>query len=255
MASAGSITGTTSTAVLDSQGVQPGTILVTCNVNDDRNPPLTAYSTATVNVQSPPPPAPAEPTAIEKRLALHSIYFATAKPTSENPDGGLLASQKQTLIALASDFKTYLQQKPDARLTLEGHADPRGSVEYDQALSQRRVERTKRFLMEQEVPESSIQTEALGKKQNLSDAEVRNAVERNPELGAEDRQRLLTHMRTIFLASNRRVDVTLSSAGRRPQESVREYPFNATDSLTLLNTAGTKRAHPAAKKGKSTKKP
>jgi outer membrane protein OmpA-like peptidoglycan-associated protein len=195
--------------------------------------------------------------AIEKRLALHSVYFATDRPTSENPDGGLLASQENTLTTLARDFLTYLQSKPDARLTLEGHADPRGSVEYNQALSERRVDRTKRFLVEQGVPDANIQTKAFGKQQNLTDAEVKDAVERNPELSTEDRQRLLNDMRTIILASNRRVDITLSNAGQASQESVREYPFNAADSLTLLDTGGGtgKAAKTPAKKEKTTKKP
>jgi outer membrane protein OmpA-like peptidoglycan-associated protein len=136
--SAGNITGNTSTASLDTAGAQPGTITVTCNVSDDRNLPLTASVSTTVNLQAPPPPPPLPPeiAAIEKRLALHSVYFATAKPTLENPDAGLLASQEKTLTALASDFLIYLQAKPDARLTLEGHADPRGSVEYNQGLSE-----------------------------------------------------------------------------------------------------------------------
>lgn len=257
-ASAGSITGNTSTATLDSRGAEPGTITVTCTASDNRNPPLTTASTTTVNVQSPPPPPPPQPSAevraIEKRLALHSIYFGTAKPTPENPDGGLLASQEKTLATLASDFQTYLQSKPDAHLTLEGHADPRGSAEYNQALSERRVERTKRFLVEKGVPAASIQTEAFGKQHNLTDAEVRSAVERNPELSTEERQRLLAHINTIFLASNRRVDITLSNAGQRSQESVREYPFNASDSLTLLDTGKTKSANPAGKKRKTQNK-
>jgi len=212
---------------------------VICNASDDRNPSLQASSTTTVNVQAPAPPPTAEATAIEKRLALHSIYFATAKPTPEHPDGGLLASQEKTLIALAGDFQTYLQSKPDARLTLEGHADPRGSVEFNQALSERRVERTKRFLVEHGVSADSIQTEAFGKQQGLTDAEVKSAVERNPELSAEERQKLLDHMDTIILASNRRVDITLSIAGQKSQQSVREYPFNAADSLALLDTEKT----------------
>jgi outer membrane protein OmpA-like peptidoglycan-associated protein len=190
-----------------------------------------------VNVQPPPPPPP-KVSAVERRLALHSVYFATDRPTRKNPDAGLLASQERTLITLASDFHTYLQSKPDARLTLEGHADPRGSVEYNQALSERRVNRVKRFLIEQGVPAANIQTEAFGKQQNLTDAEVKDAVERNPELSTEDRQRVLNNMRTIILASNRRVDITLSNAGQASQESVREYPFNAVDSLTLLDTSG-----------------
>ena len=101
----------------------------------------------------------------------------------------------------------------------------------------------------------SIQTEAFGKQQELTDAEVRSAVERNPELSTEERQKLLDHMNTIILASNRRVDITLSNAGQKSQQSVREYPFNAADSLTLLDTRETgKPAHPARKKRRTTKK-
>jgi outer membrane protein OmpA-like peptidoglycan-associated protein len=248
--SSGTATGNTATAVLDTSSAQPGTITITCNVGDDRNPPLTASSMATVTVQTPlPPPPPPDIKAIERRLALHSVYFATAKPSLENPDAGLLASQEKTLNALAGDFVAYLQSKPDARLTLEGHADPRGSVEFNQALSERRVDRVRRFLIEKGVPAANLQTKAFGKQENLTDRQVKDAVERNPELSPDDRQRVLNNMRTIILASNRRVDITLSNAGQASQESVREYPFNAADSLTLLQEEGTKKTTgPAARK-------
>jgi outer membrane protein OmpA-like peptidoglycan-associated protein len=254
--STGNITGNTSTATLDTAGAQPGTITVTCNVSDDRNLPLTASSTTTVNLQAPPPPPPQpDVAAIEKRLALHSVYFATAKPTLENPDAGLLASQEKTLTALVSDFKTYLQSKPDARLTLEGHADPRGSVEYNQGLSERRVDRVKHFLVEQGVPAANLQTKAFGKQENLTDAQVKDAVDRNPELSPQDRQRVLNNMRTIILASNRRVDITLINAGQASQESVRQYPFNAADSLTLLKEEQTKKTTGPVAKKKAKPKP
>jgi hypothetical protein len=120
--SAGTISGNTPTASLDTRTAGPGTITVACNVGDDRNPPLTASSLTTVVLQA--HLTPAEVIEIEKRLALHSVYFATAKPSLEIPDAGLLPSQEKTLSMLASDFRAYLQNKPDARLTLEGHADP-----------------------------------------------------------------------------------------------------------------------------------
>ncbi len=235
-ASAGSISGDGPTATLDSGSAQPGTITVTCNVADDRNPPLTASSSATLAVQSPPPPPDNSEVvrAIERRLALHSVYFATAKPSVEKPDAGLLPSQEKILSVLADDFKTLLQYNPDSRLTLEGHADPRGSEEYNQALSERRVDRARRYLIEQGVPEASIQTKAFGKQKNMTAAQVKDAVEGNPELSPADRQRVLSNMRLIILASNRRVDITLNNAGQESQESVRQYPFNAADSLTLI---------------------
>ncbi|HSK44597.1 MAG TPA: OmpA family protein, partial [Candidatus Binatia bacterium] len=235
--SAGNITGNNSSATLNSGGAQPGAITVTCNASDDRNPALTASSTTTVNVEAARLPAPdPEVVAIEKRLAIHSVYFATARPSIENPDAGLLPSQEKTLTTLASDFHTYLRNKPDARLTLVGHADPRGSKEYNQALSQRRVDRTRQFLVQQGIPDANIETKALGEDQNLTDAQIKEAVERNPELSAEDRQKVIKNMNTIILASNRRVDITLINSGQTSQESVRQYPFNAADSLTLLDT-------------------
>ncbi|MGD0791903.1 MAG: hypothetical protein ABR920_09045 [Terriglobales bacterium] len=55
-------------------------------------------------------------------------------------------------------------------------------------------------------------------------------------------------MTTILLASNRRVDITLSTTG---QKSIREYPFNAADSLTLLQQKGTKKTTGPAGKRKA----
>ena len=241
-ASGGSISGSGNTAALDTSGASSGSITVGATCSDTRG--LNTPATAMVMVENPPPVSP-EVRRLEGRLALHSIYFPTAKPTPEHPDGGLLASQQQTLVSLADDFQKYLELKPDAHLILKSHADHRGSVEYNQALSERRVDRTRQFLVEHGVPAASLETKALGEEQNLTEAQVKDAVEQNPELTPAERQRVLDHMRTIVLASNRRVDVTLSTTG---QESVREYPFNAADSLTLIKTEETKRSPAAARR-------
>ena len=234
-----------STAALDTSGTSNGPITVTATCSDSRG--LNTQAAAQVMVQNPPPVSP-EFIKLEARLSLHSIYFATDKPRVANPDGGLLASQEQTLISLAEDFRKYLETKPDAHLTLEGHADPRGSMEYNQALSERRVERTKHFLIEHGVPAANLETKAFGEQRNLDEAQVKDAVEKNPELTPEQRQRVVDNIKTVLLASNRRVDITLSTTGQR---SVREYPFNAADSLSLLQQAGTKKT-PARRKAKTT---
>lgn len=230
-------------AVLDTSGASAGPIRVSASCTDSRG--LNTQATAQVMVDNPPPPSP-EFLALETRLSLHSIYFATAKPRVEKPDGGLLESQQQTLISLAEDFKKYLEAKPDARLTLEGHADPRASVEYNQALSERRVDRVRQLLIDRGVPAANLETKAFGEQRNLTEAQVRDAVERNPELMPEQRKRVLDNLQTILLASNRRVDITLSTTG---QHSVREYPFNAADSLTLLQQeAARKTTGPAPRR-------
>jgi outer membrane protein OmpA-like peptidoglycan-associated protein/opacity protein-like surface antigen len=240
-ATAGEISGNGYAATLNTRGAQPGRVTVTCNVSDDRNPPLTASSTTTVNVEAPPPPPP-QIKQLEAKLALHSIYFQTARPTAENPQGGLVDSQAEILKTLAEDFKNYLKYRPDAHLILGGHADPRGSEEYNKALTQRRVERTENFLVERGVPENHIETRSFGKDDNLTEEQVKEQIAQNPDLTPDDRQQMLNNLKVLVLANNRRVDVTLSTTG---QQSVRGYPFNAKDYLALINTKGGEKKPPA----------
>jgi len=247
-ASAGEISGNGNTAALNTRGAQPGRITVTCNVGDDRNPPLTASSTTTVNVEAPPPPAPApapEIKQLETKLALHSIYFQTARPTSEHPEGGLLDSQAEILNALAEDFNNYLRYKPDAHLILSGHADPRGSVEYNKGLTERRVDRTKNFLVEHGVPADHFELKSFGKEDELTADQIKEQMAQNPDLTPDDRQQMLKNLRVMVLANNRRVDVSLSTTG---QQSMRRYPFNAKDFLALINTKGAEKRPPVKKK-------
>jgi hypothetical protein len=104
---------------------------------------------------------------------------------------------------------------------------------------------TKNFLIGQGVPAANLEVKAFGDEQNLTDDEVKEAVQRNPELNREDRQKVLNNMHSIILASNRRVDVVLSTTG---QQSTRVFPFNVQDSLTLISTQGEETNKGATKK-------
>ena len=241
----GSVSGNGNSATLDTTGLPPGPVTVTATCTDSRG--LTAQASTQVTIQNPPPPVNKE---LEARLALHSVYFPTSLPSEKDPSGGLLPSQQKTLLTLATDFKQYLQAKPDAHLILEGHTDPRGSDALNQALSERRAARVKSFLVEQGVPESDIETKAYGKQRTLTVDEVKDSVNNNPDLTAEERKRELARINVIVLASDRRVDITLNTAGQT-QNSVRQFPFSATDALSLIGGRESeikKPAKPAAKK-------
>jgi outer membrane protein OmpA-like peptidoglycan-associated protein len=178
---------------------------------------------------------PAQIKQLEAKLALHSIYFPTAQPTMANPMGGLLPSQQVTLDALASDFLQYLKYRPDAKLILEGHADIRGAKDYNIKLSERRVERTKNYLVEKGVAADKLEVKAFGFEKNMTDADVKAQIEADPDLSPAEKQKILKNLQTVRLASNRRVDVTLSTTG---EQSVRRFPFSAKDALTLLSRGG-----------------
>jgi outer membrane protein OmpA-like peptidoglycan-associated protein len=247
-ASAGTITGSGTTASYSSAGAPSGTVNFTGTVADDKG--HTANAQTSLNIEAPPPPPPPAPSPqqlqLESRLALHSVFFPTDMPKASRPEGGLVSSQEGTLTTLASDFKQYLQFKPDAKLTLIGHADSRGSSEYNQALSDRRVARTKQFLVSQGIADSSIETRAVGKEENLSADQVKQMLDQNTELTPAERKKFTRNLSTIVWAQNRRVDVVLSTTG---QQSVRQFPFNAADSLTLISPKA-----PASRKGSTTKK-
>jgi outer membrane protein OmpA-like peptidoglycan-associated protein len=188
-------------------------------------------------------------------LALHSVYFPTAQPTPKDPQGGLIPSQQKTLMTMASDFKKYLAAKPDAHLVLEGHADQRGSAAFNQALSERRVARVKSYLVEQGIPDANVETKAFGAQHNLTTDEVKQSIEQNSELTTEERKRALARINVIKLASNRRVDITLNAAGQT-QMSVRQFPFNAADALSLIGgRESEKKPAKAVPKKKPVKKP
>ena len=224
-ASGGQVTGTGASAQFDATGLQPGTYTVKCTVNDGRGG--TADASGNVEVNEPP-----QVHQLELKLALHSIYFPTAQPTVAKPNGGLLASQAATLDTLATDFKQYLTYKPDAHLILGGHADIRGGKQYNQLLSERRVERAKNHLIEKGVPADHIDVKGYGVDQNMTDEQVKKLLEEDTELTAAEKQSFVKNLVTIRLANNRRVDVTLSTTG---EQSVRRFPFNAHDALTLLS--------------------
>jgi len=245
-ASGGTISGSGATATYSSTGASAGPGQITCSVSDDKG--HTATANTTVTIQSPPPPPPPEPSpALVARLRLHSVFFPTAQPREKNPEGGLVESQQATLTSLATDFKSYLQLKPDGRITLTGHTDPRGAPEYNQKLSERRVARAKAFLVEQGVPEANIDTLAVGEEHQLSKDEVKNLIETNPDLTNEQKNKVLRELNTIVLAQNRRVDVRLNGTG---QESALHYPFNAADSATLLDQKAVAHGKMAAPKKK-----
>jgi len=171
----------------------------------------------------------------ETKLSMRSVYFPTDRPRSIKSEAALLPSEKDTLKSIADAFKQYLAVKPDAHLILSGHADKRGPQAYNQPLSERRAALTKRFLVEQGIPEANLETRAYGKEQNLSVDQVKQQVEQDASLSPEDRQKTLQKIQTIVLAYNRRVDITLSTTG---QESAREYPFKSQDFARLVDRNG-----------------
>ena len=57
----------------------------------------------------------------------------------------------------------FLRRYPEAKVSIEGHCDERGSLEYNLALGAERAEATKRFLTSLGIAESRMSTTSYGK--------------------------------------------------------------------------------------------
>lgn len=79
------------------------------------------------------------------------IYFETDRINIDSEDAAALRVQAE-----------YLLQHTAARATVEGHADERGTREYNLALGERRATSAKNYLVSLGVPESRVRTVSYG---------------------------------------------------------------------------------------------
>jgi hypothetical protein len=179
------------------------------------------------------------------KLPGNSVYFPINLPWKAKPEGGLVASQTQVLEELVANLKQYLQFSPDAHLMLEGHADRRGSVRYNMALSKRRAERVRSFLVEQGINAANLDTKGFGKEQELGAATVKQLAEQDPILTDQDRKKVFRRLPIFVLANNRRVDIVLSTTGKK---SLEYYPYKAADLKALLAEPHRAKAAPTETK-------
>ena len=70
---------------------------------------------------------------------------------------------KPEFTAIIGCHAKYLQDRPSARITLEGNADERGTREYNVALGARRANSVQEYLIQQGVGAARLRTVSYGK--------------------------------------------------------------------------------------------
>jgi peptidoglycan-associated lipoprotein len=80
------------------------------------------------------------------------VFFAT--------DSSVVDSEGQSVL---ENQATYLKENTSVNITVEGHADERGTREYNIALGERRATAAKSYLVSQGVSSSRISTISYGK--------------------------------------------------------------------------------------------
>jgi len=78
-----------------------------------------------------------------------------------------MASIKISAQIILNKHIDYLNENPNIIVRLEGHADERGSTEYNLALGELRAEATKELLINNVISESQIETLSYGEEQPI----------------------------------------------------------------------------------------
>jgi len=117
--------------------------------------PGTPSQTETTSSSAPVPGSQADFAA--QMMGQDTIYFDTDKFNIDAADQAALAAQAQ-----------WLMKYPAKRLTVEGHADERGTREYNLALGERRANAAKNYLVSLGVDAGRITTVSYGKERPVA---------------------------------------------------------------------------------------
>jgi peptidoglycan-associated lipoprotein len=158
-------------------------------------PPAPPTPTATRDTTPAPTPTPA-------RAATTESAPAATAPTSRYPDAktraaidallkriedayfdydraSLRPDAMKALQADSSALREILKDYPDYKLTIEGHADERGSAEYNVALGDRRASAAKEYLVGVGIPAAQFDVVSYGKERPLCEDHNENCWQKN----------------------------------------------------------------------------
>jgi peptidoglycan-associated lipoprotein len=138
--------------------------------------------------EAPPTPPPAPP-------VVQSPTPSTTPSTTPETPGSEPAVTKGDFTDAFFDLDSYtlrddaraaldlaaklLRDKPDVNITLEGHCDERGTVEYNQALGEKRANAARDYLVAAGVPAARVQTLSYGKERPFAEGHDESAWAQN----------------------------------------------------------------------------
>jgi peptidoglycan-associated lipoprotein len=112
-----------------------------------------ADSSVRISVNAPAPVAAAAP-------SLEDMFLKEVRDAFFDYDAATIRPDARDALQKTADF---LKNYPQARVTIEGHCDERGSTEYNLALGQRRANAVKEYLVSLGISADRLSTTSWGK--------------------------------------------------------------------------------------------
>lgn len=145
--------------------------MAACSSTEEEGPATAAPTNtgASTNAVNPNAAAEAARLAEENRLrAITTFYFEFDK-------SDLSAEARDSLVIHANDLKA----NPNMRVRLEGHADERGTREYNLALGERRSQAVERYLQVQGVSANQMEVISYGEEMPVDTGTTEAAYSKN----------------------------------------------------------------------------
>lgn len=145
-----------------------------CAKKPAATPPVPPTNTPTQQQEPPTPPAPKpEPPAEPPKPAvtandLRTVYFGYDSFTLD--DGARAALDANAKL---------LRDNATLNVSVDGHCDERGTVEYNQALGQKRAEAVQQYLVDAGIPASRFRVISYGKERPADEGHDEGAWSRN----------------------------------------------------------------------------
>ncbi|MCX7978679.1 MAG: OmpA family protein [Bdellovibrionaceae bacterium] len=87
-------------------------------------------------------------------------------------DKSTLSEDAKSKLRMNAD---WMRKNPDVKMTIEGHCDSRGSIEYNVALGERRAKVTRDYLVSLGIPRSRMKIVSFGEEKLLDQADTEAA--------------------------------------------------------------------------------
>lgn len=120
--------------------------------------------TANVNVTAPPAPAPPPAAPAKAPRTVSEILSQDVQDIYFDYDSSAIREDARTTLTRNADvLKQLFTENSGVRVVIEGHADERGSAEYNLGLSDRRASTVKEFMVQLGLPGDRLTHTSFGK--------------------------------------------------------------------------------------------
>jgi peptidoglycan-associated lipoprotein len=126
--------------------------------------------------ERPQPQPPADNSAAEREAERRRIEAILSQVVHFDYDEATIRSDAQELLAAKVPV---LRANPQIRLRIEGHADERGSVEYNLALGMRRAQAVRQYLADFGIDASRFETFSFGEDRPMQQGASESAWSQN----------------------------------------------------------------------------